>query len=159
MARPDERIPLPTRRERRRAPLTCIVMRARPGVRSSFEQQVAPCVGVFWRVAASNSTSTRQCGKCNWRGGPPAQSRLFHPTQIVPRPWHELLPKLRRSRLTSVSGARDRRRRPVLHPRLLDLQEQITRLPEQLAELPAFRNSLAGEEPMLERVLVAERST
>jgi hypothetical protein len=44
-------------------------------------------------------------------------------------------------------------------PRLLDLQEQITRLAEQLAKLPAFRNNLAGEEAMLERILVAARST
>jgi hypothetical protein len=46
-----------------------------------------------------------------------------------------------------------------LNPRLLDLLEKITRLPEQLAELPAFRNSLAGEETMLESVLVTARST
>jgi hypothetical protein len=52
-----------------------------------------------------------------------------------------------------------RRRRPALHPRLLDLEEQITRLPDQLAELPAFRDNLAGEQPMLEGVLVTARST
>jgi hypothetical protein len=61
--------------------------------------------------------------------------------------------------LTFSLWSRDRRRRRALHPRLLDFQKQLARLPEQLAELPAFRNSLAGEEPMLERVLVAARST
>src|SRR5262245_57418186 len=48
---------------------------------------------------------------------------------------------------------------PRLQPRLLDFQEQFARLPEQLAEPPAFRNSLANEEPVLERVPVAGRST
>jgi hypothetical protein len=42
---------------------------------------------------------------------------------------------------------------------LQELQEQITRLPDQLAELPAFRDSLAGEESMLERVFVTAGST
>jgi hypothetical protein len=39
--------------------------------------------------------------------------------------------------------------------RLLDLQEQLARLPHEFSNLPAFRNSLASMAAMLERVLIA----
>ncbi len=42
----------------------------------------------------------------------------------------------------------------ALHPRLLDLQEQITRLPDQLAELPAFAIASRVKNPCLSAFLL-----
>jgi hypothetical protein len=67
--------------------------------------------------------------------------------------------------LTCPSVADKARRSTLISPSLPDTLSSLTRssgadyaIADQLAELPAFRDSLAGEEPMLERGIVPRRA-
>jgi hypothetical protein len=67
--------------------------------------------------------------------------------------------RVKRPKKTILAGCRwSLNRNGAQGGKLLDVQEQFARLPDQLAQLPPFGNSLAGIETILEGILVAARS-